>query len=81
MLPSYNDLCDSKWCCLSGCFAPFQQQSVQQQIVLSIRLLCSLSTIVCVTVRNIVCQVALLSSFTSSLHCCASGQSAPFPQQ
>ena len=23
MLPSYNSLCDSKWCYLLGCFAPF----------------------------------------------------------
>jgi len=40
MLPSYNSLCHSEQCCLSGCFAPFQQQSVQLQIVLFIKSLC-----------------------------------------
>ena len=65
MLPSYNDLCDSKWYCLSGCFAPFQQQSVQQQIVLFIRLLCSLPTTVCAAADSVVHQVALLPSYNS----------------
>jgi len=94
ILPSYNSLCDSEQCCLSGCFALFQQWSAQLQIVLFIRLLCSLPITVCVTVRNIVyqvtllsfftvvctvvCQITLLPSFTSSLHCCVSGCSALF---
>ena len=30
---------------------------------------------------QIVCQVALLPSFTGNLHCCKSGRSAPFLQQ
>ena len=55
----------------------FLQRSVQLQIVLSIRSLCSLSTTVCDTMRNIVCQVALLSSFTGNLHCCKSLCSLP----
>ena len=29
MLPSFNSLCHSEQCCLSGHFAPFQQWSVQ----------------------------------------------------
>ena len=62
-------------------YASFLQQSVKQQIVLSIRSLCSLLTMVCDTVRNIVCQVAVLPSFTGNLHCCKSGRSAPFLQQ
>jgi len=33
---------------------------------------------VCDTVSNIVSQVALLPSYTGSLHCCKSGRSAPF---
>jgi len=52
-----------------------------QQIVLSIRSLCSLPTTVYITVRNIIHQVALLPSFTSNLHCCASSCSVPFLQQ
>ena len=55
-------------------YAPFLQQSVQQQIVLSIRSLCSLPTTVCVTVSNIVHQVAVLPSFTVNLHYCTSGR-------
>jgi len=54
MLPSYNSLCDNKQCCLSGRFAPFQQWSVQLQIVLSIRLLCSLPTTVCAAADSVV---------------------------
>jgi len=46
-------------------YAPFLQQSVQLQIVLSIRLLCSFPTTVCDTVRNIVRQVAVLPSYNS----------------
>ena len=80
-LPSYNGLCSSRQCCLSGRFAPFQQQSAQLQIVLSIRSLCSLPTMVCDTVSNIVRQVAVLPSFTGNLHCCKSGRSVPFLQQ
>jgi len=49
------------------CYAPFLQWSVQLQIVLSIRLLCSLPTTVCNTVRNIEHQVAMLPSFTVQL--------------
>ena len=70
MLPSYNSLCSSRQCCLSGHFAPLQQRSVQLQIVLFIRSLCSLPTTVCNIVRNIVCQVTVLPSFTVNLHCC-----------
>ena len=81
MLSSYNSLCNSEQCCLSGCFALFQQWSAQLQIVLFIRLLCSLPTTVCVTVRNIICQVTLLPFFTGSLHCCVSDHSAPFLHQ
>jgi len=62
MLSSYNSLCDSKWCYLSGCFAPFQQWSASQWAILCIRLLCSLPTLVICTV---VCQVALLPSYNS----------------
>jgi len=65
----------------SVCCAPFLQWSVQLQIVLSIRSFCSLPTMVCVTVSNIVRQVALLPSFTGNLHCCKSGCSALFLQQ
>jgi len=36
---------------------------------------------VCDIVSNIVCQVAVLPSFTGSLHCYASGHPAPFLQQ
>ena len=49
--------------------------------MLFIRLLCSLPTMVCDTVSNIVRQVAMLPFFTGNLHCCASGHSAPFLQQ
>ena len=62
-------------------YAPFLQWSVQLQIVLSIRSLCSLPTMVCDTVRNIVRQVAVLPSFTVNLHCCKSGRCALFLQQ
>jgi len=62
-------------------YAPFLQQSVQQQIVLSIRSLFSLPTTVCIIMSNIVHQVAVLPSFTVNLHCCKSGYSAPFLQQ
>jgi len=62
----------------SVCYAPFLQWSAQLQIVLSIRLLCSLLTMVCVIVSNIVHQVTMLPSFTGNLHCCASGCCAPF---
>jgi len=50
----------------------------QLQIVLSIRLLCSLPTIVYATVSNIVHQVSLFPFYTSSLHCCKLGCFAPF---
>ena len=49
----------------SVCYAPFLQWSAQLQIVLSIRLLCSLLTMVCVIVSNIVHQVAVLPSYNS----------------
>ena len=49
--------------------------------MLSIRSLCSLPTMVCNTVSNIVSQVALLPSYTGSLYYCKSGCSAPFQQQ
>ena len=59
-------------------YAPFLQQSVQLQIVLFIRSLCSLLTMVCMTMSNVVHQVALFPSFTSSLHYCVLGHSAFF---
>ena len=46
-------------------YTPFLQWSVQLQIVLFIRLLCSLPTTVCDTVSNIVHQVALLPFYNS----------------
>ena len=49
-----------------------------EQYLLYIRSLCSLPTLIVCTV---VSQVALLSSYTGSLHCCKSGCSAPFLQQ
>jgi len=49
---------------------------MQLQIVLFIRLLCSLPTMVCDTVSNIVHQVTMLPSFTGNLHCCKSGHFA-----
>ena len=45
--------------------ALFLQQSMQLQIVLSIRSLCSLPTMVCIIVSNIVRQVAVLPSYNS----------------
>ena len=78
-------------------YAPFLQWSVQLQIVLSIRSLCSLPTTVCAAADSIVMlpfynskttvslqivrQVAVLPFFTGNLHCCKSGHSAPFLQQ
>ena len=46
--------------------------------MLFIRLLCSLLTTVCITVSNIICQIAVLSFFISNLHYCVSGHSVPF---
>ena len=46
-------------------YAPFLQWSVQQQIVLFIRLLCSLPTTVCAAADSVVHQVALLPSYNS----------------
>jgi len=49
--------------------------------MLSIRLLCSLPTTVCVIGSSVVYQVALLPSYTGSLQYCVLGYSAPFLQQ
>ena len=65
-------------------YAPFLQRSVQQQIVLSIRSLCSLPTTVCAAADSVVYQVALLSSNNGLRHSeqyCTSGRCAPFLQQ
>ena len=76
LLSSNNGLWHSKQYCVSGSFASFQQWSVQLQIALLIRSLCSLLTTVYNTVSNIIYQVALLPSYTDSLHCCKSARFA-----
>jgi len=78
LLPSFTG---NLHCCKSGHCAPFLQQSVQQQIVLSIRLLCSLPTMVCTAADSVVHQVSLLLSNNSLCHSkqyYASGRCAPF---
>ena len=81
LLPSNNSLYSYRQYCLLDRFSPFQQQSVQLQIVLSIRLLCSLSIIVCATTDNIVHQITLLPSnngLCSYKQCCSLGRFALF---
>ena len=51
------------------------------EVCVEVSLLCSLSTMVCMIVSNVVYQVALLPSYTGSLQYCVLGYSAPFLQQ
>ena len=65
-------------------YAPFLQRSVQLQIVLFIRSLCSLPTTVHAAADSVVYHVALLPSNNGLWHSekyCTSGRSAPFQQQ
>jgi len=61
---------------MSGRSASFLQQQGHSHCA-EVSLLCSLPTTVYVTVS----QVALLPSYTGSLHCYKSDRSAPFLQQ
>jgi len=65
----------------SVCYASLLQQSVQQQIVLSIRSLFSFSTMICTAADSVVYQVTLLPSNNSLHHSeqyCVLGCCAPF---
>jgi len=62
-------------------YAPFLQRSVQLQVVLFIRLLCSFPTTVCAAADSVVDQVALLPSNNGlrySEQYCVSGRYASF---
>jgi len=68
LLPSNNGLHSSGQYCLLGCVAPFEQWSLRQWTVLSVRLLCSLPILV---ICSVVSQVAVLSSYNSKVTACS----------
>ena len=79
-LPSYNHLCDSEYCCLSGCSALFLQQSVRSQSVSK----CCESGCYALFLQWCLecCELGHCAPFLQwCLQCCVSGHCAPFLQQ